>query len=270
MEKIQGVQTQPLKDLVNQSPSIRDVGVDYINGRLGGCSRSLWYRINDITETNKEKDHLVIADHITASIKKILLEKIQRVIRPLSIEPYGWYVPTEKRNIWCYLDGMITAGIDVPTVQGVLIFTGSGYGFRAEVFGTKTKNITTAGSIKEGHLLQAWITMLLFPEKLGKIDSIEVIYYDRGQLDAISYMVDSCPIDKKDVIQSIVTSSGPSIPTPSYEKQWKSRELVAKLYARKKITKEKYETWMESGVGGDWQCQYCQFLDQCKKDDGSY
>lgn len=248
--------------LNNQSPNVRDIGVDYLGERIGGCSRTLWYHVNDIAPTNEEKDHLVVAEHISETIKKIVLDKIQRVIRPLTIEPYGWYVPIGNKNMWCYLDGIIQSKI---TDTGILIFTGSGYGFRSEVFGTKYK----PGSPKDTHLVQAWATIALFPESKTnhKLDKIEIIYYDRGQLDAVSYIIDSCPIEKRDIIQSMVDASGPNIPAPSFERVWSSREKVAKLYASKKISKDKYETWMESGIGGDWQCSYCLMHDKCKQDD---
>jgi hypothetical protein len=245
-------------------PSIKDIGIDYLGERLGGCQRALWYQINDVAPTDEEKDHLVVADYLNEPIKKVLLDKIAKVVRPFIVEPYGWYIPTGNRNIWCYLDGIvINPTSDVCT--GILIFVGSGYGFRSEVFGTKQK----AGAIKDNHLVQAWTTMLLFPDsgpRRKTLDKIEVIYYDRGQLDAVSYVVDSCPIQRSDIIQSIATASGPNTPSPSFERVWSSREKVARLYASKKLSKEKYETWMESGIGGDWQCQYCPFLTQCTKD----
>jgi hypothetical protein len=219
--------------------------------------------VNGSTITNEEKDHLIVADYIDTAIKGIVFEKIQRVIRPLSIGPWSWSIPTGKWNITCRLDGIIVN--ENKHATGILIFTGSGYGYRSEVFGSKTKS----GSIKDNHIIQAWATLSLFPDAGPDpkiLDKIEVIYYDRGQLDAVSYVVDSCPIEKRDFIQSIVDATGPGIPGPSFERVWTSREKVAKLYASKKISKEKYETWMESGIGGSWQCQYCPYLTKCEKE----
>lgn len=261
LDRIQGLRTPKPPDSLNrQLPSIQDIGIDYLGERLGGCSRALWYKVNGVTLTNDEKDHLVVADHVTKVIKDMVLDKIRKVVRPLIVEPYAWNIPTGQNHIWCYLDGLIK---EENTMTGILIFSGSGYGFRTEVFGTKLKQ----GSIKDGHLVQAWATMALFPMlPMRTLDKVEVIYYDRGQLDAISYVVNSCPIEKRDFIQSVADATGPIIPVPSFERVWTSREKVAKLYASKKISKEKYETWMESGIGGSWQCQYCSHLDRCSKE----
>ena len=147
-------------------------------------------------------------------------------------------------------------------IVGVIMFTGSGYGFRAEVFGTKFKD----GAVKVDHLVQCWTILSTSPLPLAQL---EVIYVDRDRGDDLSYVVTPAevPITRGDIDSFITTSVQPEIPSCSYKKQWTNAEEVAKIYAEKQISKARYQTWKDSGIGGDWHCEYCPFLKRCEEDD---
>lgn len=225
---------------------------------LGACLRASWYKSKGYKRTNPEKPHLALA----RDINELLVSRLVSAMDVGGLEQQDarktWAIPTIDNFMHASLDHIY---MDIDGLVGVFVHSGSGYGFQSEVFGSKTK----AGQIKQDHLVECWGAMLFYPEKLSRID---VIYIDRGTLETICHSVTNCPVDKKVFIQNLIELSGNDLPAPSYKKQWSSKEEVAKLYAEKKISKARYETWIDTRIGGDWHCEYCPFLDQCISDKG--
>lgn len=228
----------------------------------------MWYKINQQPPTNPERRHLTFARKVDDKIRDVIIN--QMLFRPElgvtmweSEVPLEWTIPTMWNNalIFMNLDAIYKDG---DQMVGVLIFCGSGYGFQSEVFGTKNKE----GQIKQDHLILAYASLLFCPKKLNRID---ILYVDRGSLNEMKcFSVFTSPIEKKDLIQAIVDSTGTTMPQCSYTKTWTSKEAVAKLYAEKKISKARYEAWIDTHIGGDWHCEYCPFLDRCTQDDGRH
>jgi len=254
LEKISGIRTTDQKTDIEA----RDLGCDILGDHIGACARATHYKKIGADITNPPADRLIVARQIGTLIKDLYIERIKRAV-DIAEAPYEWTWDSSIGPVKLKLDAVYkedNPGIHGTFLIGVMIFTGSGYGFRSEVFGSTHKQ----GGVKDGHMVQCWATMLTSPLPLKRID---VIYVDRDRLDEAMYMVGRPDFDITEF--ETFTQKAVSLPPCDYEKQWTSREHVAKLYAEKKISKKKYEAWMDTSIGGDWICDYCPYLQLCEQ-----
>lgn len=256
LDRIEGVRSEAV---TAPRLSQKDVGVDYLGEHAGGCSRAGYYRAHDATETNPQADRLTVARHVHNKIVDLYVGRMMKVTAQFLGGIIDWRIePESGGSLDMKLDYMYK---EEKQIVGVIIFTGSGYGFRAEVFGTKFKE----GSVKVDHLVQCWTILTTSPLPLARL---EIVYVDRDRGDDINYVLlpSQVPITKEDIDTFITTSVQQELPPCSYKKQWTNAEEVAKIYAEKQISKARYQTWKDSGIGGDWHCEYCPFLKRCEED----
>lgn len=253
VEKLDGIRATPLPE-PEISVQLRDIGFSYLGEYMGGCHRAAYYKVIEESETNPAARRLVISRHIDLKIRDLYIDMIQRASKVLHTR-VEWTIGEKQAcfNLDCIYK-------DNKAMVGVMIFTGSGYGFRSEVFGSKK----TAGHPKTDHMAMVWSALATCPFPLQRI---ELLYIDRDRLDEAAYTVSTTPIDSKvvtDFINSLWNTR--TLPPCSYQKIWMNREQVAKLYANKEISKAKYEAWMATQDRGDWHCEYCPFRKRCEED----
>lgn len=191
------------------------------------------------------------------AIRQLYLESLRKVVRVVK-EMAGWQVPFGNEAFEGTVHSLVAEG---EGHYAVMIRSGGGFAFRNEVFGTKSG----PGSIKDLDLVEAWAILTFYPTAL---DRVEVVYVDRGLMDDVTHVIKPpAPIPREVLLEFMQAAAAQALAPCSYEKQWTSLERVARLYANKKITKEKYMTFKETGDGMDWQCAYCPFLQRCINDD---
>lgn len=239
---------------------LRDLGLDALGDHIGACARASWYKANEVAETNPARDHLVKAEHVDLTIRNLYLENIAKVVQNLET-PFAWTVPVLETNasFTFELHGLAR---DNEGTFGILIRTGGGYAFHNEVFGAKN----SGGSIKDGDLVAAWAAILFCPRAINRV---EVVYVDRATMEDVTHVVRApvppTPEDFRNFMTAVTQRT--VLPDPEYEKEWSDIERVARLYADRRISKDKYTTFKETGEGGDWQCNYCPWLTRCFDDD---
>lgn len=242
---------------------LRHLGTSVLGDHMGGCQRAGWYRLHNVQETNPRKSRLVRAEVVNDAVKNLYLSNIARTVRDVQLG-FTWPVaiPGGNWNAQFQIEALAPEGNEL---YGIIIRMGGGFAFRNEVFGTKYSK----GRPKESDVLQAWVILATCPLPLTRV---EILYVDRGMMDDVTYVIPRAevPITSQTVQEVLATIGGQDMPACSYEKDWTNAERVARLYADKKITKEKYENFKNSNIGGDWQCEYCEFRDKCYADDRTF
>lgn len=243
---------------------LRDLGTRVLEDYVGGCERAAWYKLNNQPETNPRKDRLVRAENLSEPIRNMYVDNIRKAVH-VDMAPLSWaiQIPGSPEAVVLDVDVIARDRDANGDPYGIIIHIGGGIAFRNEVFGTKY----SAAHPKDQDIIQAEMAMAVCPMQLTRI---ELLYIDRGMMDDITHVVRRRIVTADTVHRFLETVGGKDLPSASYEKDWSSQEKVARLYADKKITKEKYETFKTSHVGGDWQCTYCTFRDKCYNDDRSF
>ena len=191
LDRIEGVRSEAIT-----APKLgqKDVGINYLGEQAGGCLRAGWYKVHDATETNPQADRLTVAKHIHNKIVDLYVARMRKVTAEFLGGITNWAIRPKN-------GGELSFGLDYiykedKEIIGVIIFTGSGYGFRAEVFGTRA----TAGGIKMDHLIQCWSILATSPSPLT-LTKLDVLYVDRDRGDSVCYKVipADVPITRGDV-----------------------------------------------------------------------
>ena len=237
------------------------MGTRVLDEYIGGCEREAWYKLNGTQETNPRKDRLVRSDILSPVIKSIYIANIKKTIT-IEQESMTFKVQFSESDPSLQVTIDAIAKDTDGSIFGIMIHIGGGIAFRNEVFGTKY----SSGNPKDQDIIQTEMALVLCPIQM---DRIELLYIDRGMMDDITHAVKRRMMTTASVQRFLSSVGGKDIPSPSYEKDWTNMEKVARLYADKRISKDKYETFKTSHVGGDWQCLYCPFLGKCYDDDRS-
>ena len=181
-----------------------------------------------------------------------------------------------------YIDNIIIRGkidgIYGPDPKGIEIKTGSGYYFKNEIWGTDTKS----GNPRYNNLLQVILYLDGFKEhKTFKFNEAYLVYINRESGDTqefkirlqAGYPMIWDEIDYGLNINNIYARykklhyyiSQNILPPCDYHNMYTINEII-ELYSTKRISKTKYKTWYNQGFGTDYQCEYCKWLDYCRKD----
>ena len=243
---------------------------------VGQCMRRSYYTIKAIPSTNpasiQQKRKMLYGKYIEDA--EINLLKDKKIL-------LGSQVPfiIKYKNI--VISGKIDAvvfDIEKGKPIGVEYKSVSGYYAHNEIWGTAR----TAGAPRITNMLQVILYLAGYREhEEHDFNEISLIYADRGTseiqefevtLDA-GFPVINGAIDYSINIQDIYFRfvqldkymRGDKIPPCDYVNHY-TMDQVTDMFYKNKITKNKHKEFKALGYGLDFQCAYCDWYNQCKKD----
>ena len=266
--------------------------VEYIrNGRKivkGKCMRAAYYRGCQVPRTSQASATLSMTGEIGKQVEQACVErwKKMRLWRGNNIK---FYNPTS------YISGELDCILENPETHkdfGVEVKSFYGPQAEREIFGAKKPPL--AGKPKDGHFLQACIYKR---DYLDILESYRLYYIDRGnghraefevglepegsdfrpywrQLDGFywitfseekflqPYLMSDIDNRLKTLIQKIKKRELP----PAEFKETYNAEDVEIRYTDGEISDNKYKKYKTGEKLGDWECSYCDWTEQCRRD----
>ena len=174
--------------------------------------------------------------------------------------------------------GKIDAILFILKNIGLEIKTGGGYYFKRDIWGTETR----PGAPKVPHLMQVMVYLDGFKaHPTMDLDVVVLLYIDRESTDTQEFVITldaGFPVINGEInrdfnvhdiykrfalLDKFILSN--ELPPTDYTNMYNIDE-VETLFEHGFITKNKYKVWCNQGFGIDYECEYCPFLNQCRKD----
>jgi len=248
--------------------------IQYLQMVIGNCLRNSFYSIHRETWTNPPSASAIRKMEYGKAIEKYELDMAQKS-GVLAAQHITFETHIGSLKIRGNIDGI---GSRDNLFKGMEYKTGGGYYFNKQIWGSYTES----GQPRFSNLMQVMLYLDGFKTHAAyPFDECMIIYIDRGTGDTtefsikldcgypvingeVNYILNINTIYKRfQKLDNYILYS--TLPPCDFHPYYNKDEL-SKLYKCKKLSKAKYETFMDVGYGCDMECGFCNWLDKCRED----
>ena len=260
---------------------------------IGSCLRSVWYRKNSFTQTDKGGAPLHLRGEVGKSCERILIDKWKRagILEGANIK---FFVP--EFNLSAEIDALVKDGANL---HGVEVKSYYGYSAAVDLEGNQSKR----GYPKPAQFIQAFIYLYALRDQ---VDEFSMFYVARDTCHMVQFQIGLAEIDglvypkiisrigapelsyRNDVENEVfkgITINGIKerfdlsnkyynefqVPPREFLIYW-TDEMITQFRDTKKLSKSKADKWLKlrkksiTDRPGDFQCSYCNYRSRCYRE----
>lgn len=243
--------------------------------KIGTCHRQAFYQIKHIPATNPSSARNIRQRRYGKVIEEVEID----IARQNNILLADQLVFETHLKYGVIVRGKIDAVYNIDCIRkGIELKTGHGYFFQKQIWGSETKS----GNPRYNNLLQVILYLDGFKNHdTFKFNELYLIYIDRGTGESQEFKItleSGHPVIDGEIDYNVNINNiydryyklhyyivKNMLPPCDYVPHYNEEEYT-QLYSEKKITKKKYNFCCKIGWGQDFQCEYCNWADRCRKD----